>query len=58
MDGGRIDVTYQYEKNKPTISKDVAVYDMTDEEKSYLYMTNSPTQQMEYIKKAKLDKKL
>lgn len=38
INGERVDVTYQYEKNKPTILKSVAISDMTDEEK-HLFMS-------------------
>lgn len=38
INGERFDVTYQYEKNKPTILKSVAISDMTDEEK-HLFMS-------------------
>lgn len=38
IDCERVDVTYQYEMNKPTILKSVAISDMTDEEK-HLFMS-------------------
>lgn len=39
IDGERVDVTYQYEKNKPTILKTVAISDITDEEQHlFMYM--------------------
>lgn len=58
IDGERVDVTYQYEKNKPTILKSVAISDMIDEEKHlFMSMFNIADKQKKDKEKEKAGKK-
>ncbi|MGN0490200.1 AAA domain-containing protein [Ruminococcus sp.] len=58
IDGERVDVTYQYEKNKPIILKSVAISDMTDEEKHlFMSMFNIADKQKKEKEKEKVGKK-